>query len=227
MSDDFSLRNRAIIAAMSLAAKHDWGDITLADVAAEANLNVADLRREFSCKSDILRSFQKEVDTEALAKVKPAGPDDSVRDRVFEAVMLRFEVLTPHKAALKRLACHFKCRPGEASMLLCSGLASQYWTLSSAGAKLEGPSAVVRIAGLSAVYSRAFKVWLKDDSQSLDKTMATLDRGLNNGERALKRMDKLCGKLCGFAGRLKRKMKQDDGASPDPSTDGGPVPSSA
>ena len=227
MFEEFSRRNRVVIAAMSLAATHDWGDITLADIAREAKLNVADLRRDFSCKSDILRTFQEEVDAQVLATVKPAGPDESVRDRVFETLMSRFDVLTPYKIALKHITSHLRCRPGEASLLVCSGLTSQYWTLSSAGAKLEGASALVRVAGLSAVYSQAFKVWLEDDSQSLDKTMATLDRGLNNGERALKRMEKACGTLCGFVRGLKRNLKPNDGVKPDPSTDSGPVPSSA
>ena len=37
------------------------------------NLSLADLRREFTCKSDILRAFQTEVDAEVLAKAKVAG----------------------------------------------------------------------------------------------------------------------------------------------------------
>ena len=77
MFEEFSKRNRAISAAVTLAADRDWGDITLAAIAAQANLDLADLRREFACKDDILRAFQAEVDAEVLAKAKPAGGDDS------------------------------------------------------------------------------------------------------------------------------------------------------
>lgn len=228
MFEEFSRRNRAVMAAMTLAATRDWGDVGLADIAKEANLTLADLRREFTCKNDILRAFQTEVDAQVLARRKPAGPDDSVRDQVFEAIMTRFEVMTPHKAALKRISAYMRCRPGEASMFVCSRMVSQYWTLASAGAKLGGPTALVRVAGLSAVYGKAFSTWLEDDSPSLDKTMATLDRGLANGERGMQTLEKACDTLCSFVRGLKQSFKGKDKDRPDgkPSSDPEPAPSS-
>ena len=70
MFDDFSKRSKAVRAALDLAEERGWGDISLADIAQAADLSLADLRREFSCKSDIIRAFQKEVDAEVLAKAK-------------------------------------------------------------------------------------------------------------------------------------------------------------
>lgn len=206
MFEEFSKRNKAVRAALELGRKRDWGDITLADIARQASLDLADLRREFVCKSDILRVFQAEVDAEVLAKAKPGGSDEGVRDRVFDTIMTRFEVMGPYKPALKRIACYLRCRPGEASLLACSTLTTQYWMLAGAGVKLDGARAAVRVAGLTAIYSRAFRVWLEDTSPSLDKTMATLDRGLRNGERTLKNVEKACGVLCGLMPRgWKRK----------------------
>ena len=107
MFEEFSRRNRAVMAAMTLAATRGWSDVGLADIAKEANLTMADLRREFVCKNDILRAFQAEVDAQVLARSKPAGPDDSVRDQVFDALMTRFDVMTPQKEALKHIAAYF------------------------------------------------------------------------------------------------------------------------
>ncbi|MCB1444137.1 MAG: hypothetical protein KDJ72_14060 [Methyloceanibacter sp.] len=225
MFEEFSRRNRAVIAAMSLAATRDWGEISLADIAQEGNLSLADLRREFVCKNDLLRAFQAEVDAQVLARVKPGGAEDTVRDQVFEAVMTRFEILAPYKEALKRITQYLRCRPGEASMFVCSRLISQYWTLSSAGAKLEGPTGLARVAGLSAVYGKAFSVWLEDDSPSLDKTMATLDRGLKNGERALQNMEKVCGTVCGFLREFRRSFRQKSRPDGEPSSGPAPAPS--
>ncbi|WP_108683130.1 TetR/AcrR family transcriptional regulator [Methyloceanibacter sp. wino2] len=227
MFEEFSRRNRAVMAAMSLAAKRDWGDVGLNDIAKEANLTIADLRREFVCKNEILRAFQTEVDAQVLARTKPAGPDDTVRDQVFEALMTRFEVMAPHKEALKRIAAYLRCRPGEASMFACSRMVTQYWTLANAGAKLDGPTALVRIAGLSAVYGKAFSTWLDDDSPSLDKTMATLDRGLTNGERGMQSLEKACETVCGLVRGLKRNFGGKGTPDGKPSPDSGPVPSSA
>jgi ubiquinone biosynthesis protein COQ9 len=221
MFEDFSKRNKAVRAALELAKTHHWGDVTLADIARHAGLDLADLRREFSCKSGILRAFQAEVDAEVLAKAKPAATEGNVRDRVFDMIMTRFEVMGPYKTALKRIACYLRCRPGEASLLACSTAAAQYWMLAGAGAKLDGARAGVRVAGLTAIYGKAFKVWLEDDSPSLDKTMATLDRGLSNGERTLQKMEKACNMLCGLMPRgWKRKPEPKD----QPSPEAGPAP---
>ncbi|ODS00187.1 hypothetical protein AUC68_03530 [Methyloceanibacter methanicus] len=201
------------------------GDVGLSDIAKEANLTLADLRREFVCKNEILRAFQAEVDAQVLARLKPGGPDDSVRDQVFESLMTRFEVMAPHKEALKRIAAYLRCRPGEAALFVCSRLVTQYWTLAGTGAKLDGPAALVRVAGLSAVYGKAFSVWLEDDSPSLDKTMATLDRGLTNGERGMQSLEKVCETVCGVVRGLKRNFTRKDQPDDKPST--GPMPSSA
>ncbi len=225
MFEEFSKRNRAISAAMALAAMHDWGDVTLAAIAAHANLDLSDLRRDFVCKDAILRAFQAEVDVEVLAKAMPAGDGDSVRDRVFETLMTRFEILTPYRPALKRIARYLRRHPGEASMFACSRLMSQYWMLARAGAKLNGAGAAVRVAGLAGIYGKTFNVWLEDDTPSLDKTMATLDRGVGNGERAIRTMENVCGTVCGFVRGLKRNAKSKDEPKAKPAADeGAPAP---
>ena len=196
MFDDFSKRSKAVRAALDLAQDKSWGEVGLADIAAAANLGLADLRREFTCKSDILRAFQAEVDAEVLAKARVAGEAQSPRDRLFDALMTRFEVMQPYKPALKRIACYLRCRPGEAAPLLCGSLASQYWMLASAGAKLDGAGGALRVAGLTAIYGKVFQVWLDDDTPSLDRTMAALDKRLGKGERMLSGMETACGDVC-------------------------------
>lgn len=199
MFDDFSKRSKAIRAALDLARDRRWGDVTLADIAQAAGLDFADLRREFSCKADIIRAFQKEVDAEVLAKVRPAVAEQGPRDRLFDIVMMRFEVMQPYKPALKRISSYLCCRPGEAAAVACSSLASQYWMLAGAGAKLDGPGGALRVTGLASVYGKVFRVWLADDSPSLDKTMAALDRRLARGERMLSAVEQACADACRLA----------------------------
>jgi ubiquinone biosynthesis protein COQ9 len=229
MFDDFSKRAKAVRAALDLAQQRGWGEISLADIAQAAGLNLSDLRREFSCKSEILRAFQKEVDAEVLAKARPAGQEQSPRDRLFDTIMTRFEVIGPYKPALKRISAYLRCRPGEASLLACSSLTSQYWMLAGSGAKLGGPGGVVRVAGLAGIYGKVFQVWLDDSSPSLDKTMAALDRRLSEGEKWMKRAESACADICRFAcGLMPRGWKRKDSAEasppPAPSPEAGPAP---
>jgi AcrR family transcriptional regulator len=226
MFDDFSKRSKALKAALDLAKERSWGDISLPDIARAANLSLADLRREFSCKSDILRAFQAEVDAEVLSRAKPAGETQTPRDRLFDVVMTRFEAMQPYRPALKRIASHLCCRPGEAVPLIGSSLASQYWMLEAAGDKLEGPGGAVRVSGLAAIYCRVFGVWLEDDTPSMDRTMAALDKRLGRAERMLSSLDAACGDLCRFAsGFLPRGWKREAKREAPPATGAAPAPS--
>ena len=216
MFDDFSKRSKAVRAALDLAKERNWGDISLADIAQAANLSLADLRREFSCKTDIIRAFQSEVDAEILARARPAGDAQSPRDRLFDIVMTRFELMQPYKPALRRISAYLCCRPGEAATLLCSSLASQYWMLAGAGAKLDGPGGALRVTGLVAVYGKVFQVWLDDASPSLDKTMAALDKRLAKGERMLSGIETACEDACRFACRFLPRGWKPGGAEAQP-----------
>lgn len=229
MFDDFSKRSKAVRAALDLAVQRSWGDVTLGDIAQAAGLDLADLRREFSCKSDIVRAFQKEVDAAVLAKAKPAGENQSPRDRLFDILMTRFEVMHPYKPALKRISAYLCCRPGESAALLCSSLASQYWMLAGSGAKLDGPGGALRVAGLASVYGKVFQIWLDDPSPSLDKTMAALDQRLARGERMLSAVEQACADACRLACAFMPRGwgRKDDGAASTTPPAGGPGPSPA
>jgi AcrR family transcriptional regulator len=218
MFDDFSKRAKAVRAAMALAQQRKWGEITLADIAQAAGLSLPDLRHEFSCKSDMLRAFQAEVDAEVLTKMKAAAAGQNPRDRVFDVIMTRFEVLAPYKPALKRISDYLCCHPGEGAFLACSTLVSQYWMLSSAGIKLDGPGGALRVAGLAGIFAKVFQIWLDDPSPSLDKTMAALDRRLTIGEQWLARADTVCESFCriacAFAPRGWRKDSSEKPSTP-------------
>jgi ubiquinone biosynthesis protein COQ9 len=224
MFDDFSKRSKAVRAALDLAEKKGWRDTSLADIAQASGVSLADLRAEFTCKTDILRAFQAKVDEEVLAKAKAVGGEQSPRDRLFDLIMTRFDVLAPYKGALKRISAYFSCRPGEAASFACSTLASQYWMLAGAGAKLNGPGAALRVGGLTAIYARVFEVWLDDNSPSLDKTMAALDKRLTKGDRWLTKAETTCADFCHFAcGFLPRGWKRSE--SPESPSSAPPAPS--
>jgi AcrR family transcriptional regulator len=219
MFDDFSKRSKAIRAAFDLAKERSWGDIPLADIARSANLDLSDLRREFSCKSDIIRAFQKEVDAEVLGRARRSADAATPRDRLFDIVMTRFELMQPYKPALKRMWSYLCCRPGEAAAVLCSSLASQYWMLAGAGARLDGARGALRVSGLASVYGKVFQVWLDDPSPSLDKTMAALDKRLARGQRMLSAVEQACADVCRLAcAFMPRGWRRRDGGAEAPVT---------
>lgn len=196
MLDEFSKRNRAIRAAFDIAAEKGWGQVSFGAIAERTGLSLADLRRDFACKTDILKSFQAEIDADVLGRIKPGAAETPARDRLFDILMTRFETMQPYKPALKRISASLCCRPGEAALLVPSTLDSQYWMLEGAGAKLDGPGSALRVAGLASIYAKTFRVWLDDDTPGLDRTMAALDGKLKRGEELLANVEKACATAC-------------------------------
>jgi hypothetical protein len=92
--------------------------------------------------------------------------------------------------------------------------------LEGAGAKLQGPGAGLRVAGLASIYAKVFRIWLDDSTPGLDHTMAALDKRLRRGEDMLVGIENACGSLCrlacglmprGWTGRDERKGAEPEG----------------
>jgi len=173
-----------IDAAMTLAGTNGWRRTGLADIAAEAGLSLAELYGRFRSKGAILDAFVQRIDRETLAGADKIASDDttSVRDRLFDLIMRRFDALAPHKAAVASLARDLPASPMAA---LCTGgrlCRSMAWMASVAGVSTSGPLGLLRIKGLVAVYLYVMRVWLHDDSDDHAKTMSALDAALRRAE---------------------------------------------
>lgn len=191
MLDETKPRDRIVAAALRLAAERPWREVGLFDIADKAGTDLAGLRREFGSKGAILAAFTRAVDDAVLTRAAKPAADQAVRDRLFDVVMTRFDVLGPYKAGLKSIAA-----AGPADMELCRKfMASQAWMLNAAGIATDGPLGPVRVAGLGSVYARVFRTWLDDDDPGLARTMAALDRRLKRGEEAMRTLDGVCGCL--------------------------------
>lgn len=188
MLDELRPDGRLIAAAMRLAAQKPWRDVTLAAIAADAGLGLADLKPHFASKADILAAFMRAADDAVLAKSAAAKPSEPPRDRLFDVVMARFDVLQPWKAALKSIANAGLLEP----MLARPFLASQHWMLAAAGIGSEGALGNARLLGLATVYAQTFRTWLADDDPGMARTMAALDRRLRRGEQAIGAIEDTC-----------------------------------
>lgn len=231
MLDLTTPKGRIIDAAMRLASAKPWNDVTMAEIAQAAGIGLADLAKEFYGKLGIVGSFQKLVDDEVLRRARiVTGKDEIARDRVFDVVMTRFDVLQPYRAALRSISADGGVPPLPGT--LSKMMRSQHWMLVAAGIPADGPAGRVREAGLLSVYARVFREWLEDDDPGHAKTMAVLDRRLRNGERWMQffedtheRMGKFAGMFAPSARRARQGARRDDGpaASPSASAATGPT----
>jgi ubiquinone biosynthesis protein COQ9 len=189
MLDQTTTRGRIIEAAIRLADKRGWSALSLDEIAAEAGCNLAEFRREFQSKGQILAAFTRAIDDAVLAKVGRPEPGTEPRDRLFDVLMTRFEVMQPYKPALRRIMDDLRYRAGESIMQAGAASRSMYWMMAAAGLEADGPRGALRLPGAMGIYARAFDIWLADDDPGMARTMAALDSRLRRAERIVRRVD--------------------------------------
>jgi AcrR family transcriptional regulator len=169
----------AIAAALKLAADTPWREITMADIAAAAKLDEAELASTFSSKVALLNGFNRQVDEQAFK----AGGGETIRENLFDLIMARFDQLAPHKAAIENiLKATVPGDPIAGLNGLCALRKSMAATLAAAGETSSGLERKIKVKALSLLYLRIFAIWLKDDGADMAKTMAALDKALARAE---------------------------------------------
>ncbi|MGI9378278.1 MAG: TetR/AcrR family transcriptional regulator [Methyloligellaceae bacterium] len=209
MFESFTKKERIISATLSELETTTWQSLTLVEIAQRADLNLSELRSEFSSKSGILEEFSRAIDDEVLRTYR-ADAGDTVRDRLFDVLMTRFDLLLPYRPVLKRIFDEFGGRFTAPRSPLRHLLGSQYWMLTAAGIDVEGPMGIARLSGAASLYAQAFSRWVEDDDPSQAKSMAFLDRRLRRGEKLLGRLalvQETCSRLGTVLGSRNRGRK--------------------
>ena len=211
MLDGTSNRDRIIAAALRLAEKRGWRDLSLGEIAAEAGIPLVEFRKEFQSKGQILAAFSRALDLAVLEKF-PAPGADVARDRLFDVLLTRFELMQPYRAAIRRIREDVGSSLGESLPQMRPALKSQYWMLAAAGISGEGGTGFMRVRGLLSIYSRVFSIWLDDDDPGMARTMAALDRRLRRGESVMRGVERFRDGLESLACSLrgKRKAEKDE-----------------
>ena len=99
MATTSDVRASIIDAALKLAENQGWRRVTLAAIAAESGEPLSRVYAEFPAKEAILTGFARRIDAAILTE--PPEAAGSVRDRLFDLLMRRFDALAPHRAAIR------------------------------------------------------------------------------------------------------------------------------
>jgi len=217
MAETSPTTDAVVDAALALAARQPWQDVGLADIAAEAGLDLADLRQVAASKAHILALFSRRVDTLLLKALKAETLEGQAHDRLFDVIMRRLDILQPWRAAVKSILA---AGPGDPLAVAAAGLNAidgQRWVMAAAGIDLPRESIAqgLRLAGLALVHHRVLRVWAEDDDPGLARTMAALDGQLRDGATWLKRLDGPMALCAGMARALRTLVR---GASTSPVT---------
>lgn len=152
---------------------------------------MADLYRFYPDKLAFVQAFMARIDGEVLAGTSASlDPEETVRDRLFDILMRRFDALKPHRAALDQICRAGRRDPMMALVLGPSLMRSMAAMLEAAGISGRGLPGAVRQNALLAIYAAVSRVFDKDELADLSKTMAALDSRLKTAERWAQTFDK-------------------------------------
>jgi AcrR family transcriptional regulator len=187
-----SVRERIIDAFMDLLAQKPIEQIGFGEIAGRANLSLSELRAGFGSKLAIVAAHVKEIDRKVLAARDPDMAEESARERLFDVLMRRLEILEPRKEAVRSLLRSCRRDPGMAMALNGLAVRSQRWMLTAADLDASGPGGMIRAQGLAILFASVLRTWINDDDPGHARTMAALDRALARGQRLSRFVHDLC-----------------------------------
>ena len=190
------LPKHLIETALKLAGERGWAALSLAEIAEAAELPLSKVYEVFTSKQAILEGFARQIDGLVLAEEEADTEDGSARDRLFDVMMRRFDALLPYKAGLGNLLYDQARDPLAALCGVRLVMRSMALMLEAARIPSGGLRGALRTKGLAAIYLATLRVWLRDESADMAKTMATLDGYLRRVEA--------------LAGRLRRPSAKPD-----------------
>src|SRR5947209_3347668 len=210
-------REKIVSAFMTLLAERPIEDISFSDIAGNAGLSLAECRAEFASVMGVLAAQVKEVDRQVLGGGDPELAGEPPRERLFDVLMRRLEILAPHKAAIRSLMRSARRNPPLALALNRMAVRSQQWMLAAADMDAAGPRGALRAQGLALLYGSVLRTWVEDDDPGQARTMAALDRELARGARYGALLDDVCG-IASVLARLapSRRWRRRDPEPPRP-----------
>ena len=168
-----------------LLTKKSWEEISLDEVLRK----IKNQNKEIKSKTDLLKNINSYVDYNLKNEVSSIEKSDP-KDMLFEVIMARFDVLQRHRNSFLKLFKSFKFEPQKFLFMLPPFLESMFLISSLAKIKIQGLQGSIKIKGIFIIYIATCFNWAKDDTQSLEKTMTSLDKYLNQSSKILKFINK-------------------------------------
>ena len=181
----------ALDAFIKLIAEKGFAEVALRDVAEAAGLGLAELYRVYRDKVALVSAFLARIDADVLAGTPTRNdPEETARDRLFDVMMRRYDAQRPYREALAAIR-----RAGTRDPMLALAIGpavrrSMAAMLEAASVPSEGLGGALRQNGLLAIHVAVSRVYDKDETTDLSKTMAALDSRLKTAEKWAQLFDK-------------------------------------
>ena len=185
---DQELKTAAAKAALELAAEMPWPNVTVSAVAERAGVPLSDFYNKI-IRETLLELIDEQLDLACATET--VSDDDTLRERIFDVAMLRFEAMEDHRTALLNIRKSWKMKPVARLQAARRRTKTARWVLTCAKADFAGASA--RAVLLSGILFRAEQAWEQETSADFSKTMSQLDRDLRDIDAFVRRVKSFSG----------------------------------
>ena len=166
-----------------LIEEKGWNDFSLEKLAKEESIKIEDLNFFFKDETKLIESFSEMIDEQVIKEVDlNEFNENSVKDNIFELIMIRFEKLSPYKKSLDILLKQLRSKPKILKKLAKKIFNSLDLFLEISNAKSNYVFDFLKLNIMFIIYGYTFKIWLEDDSEDMGKTMAEVDKWLSEAE---------------------------------------------
>ena len=178
-----SSERKLCAAVWQILAQQAWEALTPAQIAKVAKLPLAQVQAWAGTRYKVLPLLIRSVTAEVAAPIGAPSLQDSQRDRLFEVLMARFDVLQRHRVAVQNVLRATR----RDRRILCALLPAQREAmgemLALAGIESQGWRRPMMVAGLATLYAVVLGRWTRDTTPDMAKTMALLDRALGYADK--------------------------------------------
>lgn len=162
---------------------------SLEQLADELNVDPGLLAPMLNDAASLAAAFGRFVD-QSVAKDVDSGAsgEQPAHDRLFEVLMARFDVLQEYRGGVITLAKQARRHPAVFGELASALPKSMERMLDLAGLLTDRPRRGLQVTGLTALWLRCARTWMKDEAEDMPKTMAALDKSLKDAGSIARRL---------------------------------------
>lgn len=168
----------------NIIEKSGWKSFSLQKLSYAEKIPINEIKIFFKSEITILDEFSKMIDIKVEKSFDYEElTNTSVKDNLFELIMLRLEFMQPYRNALKNIKNSFKSDPLVAKSVAKNVMNSLDFYLELTNAYNDSFLDIFKKKSIFLIYSYIFMIWLEDDSDELSKTMSELDKLLTFSEK--------------------------------------------
>jgi len=177
--DIIGMKNKLIQSSLDLAGETSWADVSMQDIAQYAGVDIEDALALCPDKQTLFMAYGRQVDLKVDDAFDGEAWDGmSDKDRLFDVLMERFDILNENRAGVISIINAITLDPKQMICLSPMVCQSMEHMMRVAGVNHDGWKGAIKLTALSGVYLKSLRDWVKDDTTDMSMTMASVDKGL-------------------------------------------------